>query len=217
MKNGPSPGWVQDRLKSIGLRPISALVDVTNLIAHDRGRPLHVFDADKLDGDMQARLAKDGETLLALDGKTYALDAEMCLIADAVAARGIAGVMGGEDTGCSEATTNVFIESALFDPVRTAATGRKLGNCNRMRAIASSAASIPNSSCQVWSLPPGSSSNGAAGSRPSIVVAGAVPPWRREIEFSPGAVKRLGGLDVPKEEIVRILTNLGFAVEGAET
>src|SRR4029077_19871332 len=114
VKNGASPKWVQDRLKAVGLRPISALVDVTNLIALDRGRPLHVFDADKLKGNIQARLAADGERLLALDGKTYALDSQMTVIADNVAARGIAGVIGGEDTGCAETTTNVFIESAYF-------------------------------------------------------------------------------------------------------
>jgi len=95
VKNGPSPKWVQERLKAIGLRPISALVDVSNLISHDRGRPLHVFDADKLKGDLTARLAKEGETLLALDGKTYALDPEMCVIADAETAQSISGIMGG--------------------------------------------------------------------------------------------------------------------------
>jgi phenylalanyl-tRNA synthetase beta chain len=120
VKNGPSPRWVQDRLKAIGLRPISALVDVTNLMSHDRGRPLHVFDADKLKGDVQARLARDGEQLQALDGRTYMLDCTMTVIADDTGARGIAGVMGGAETGCSETTTNVFIESAWFDPVRTA-------------------------------------------------------------------------------------------------
>jgi phenylalanyl-tRNA synthetase beta chain len=216
VKNGPSPGWVQDRLKSIGLRPISALVDVSNLIAHDRGRPLHVFDADKLDGDMQARLAKDGETLLALDGKTYALDSETCVIADAVAARGIAGVMGGEDTGCSEATTNVFIESALFDPVRTAATGRKLQLQSDARYRFERGVD-PEFVVPGLGLATRLILDWCGGEPSDIVVAGAVPPWRREIEFSPGAVKRLGGLDVPKEEIVRILTNLGFAVEGSDT
>ncbi|MGZ5931503.1 MAG: YtpR family tRNA-binding protein, partial [Rhizomicrobium sp.] len=127
VKNGPSPKWVQDRLKAVGLRPISALVDVTNLISLDRGRPLHVFDADKLTGNLQARLAKEGEQLFALDGKIYTLDAEMTVIADDAAARGIAGVMGGEETGCSDTTANVFIESAYFDPIRTARTGRRLG------------------------------------------------------------------------------------------
>ncbi|MBV9692386.1 MAG: phenylalanine--tRNA ligase subunit beta, partial [Alphaproteobacteria bacterium] len=127
VRNGPSPLWVQERLKAIGLRPISALVDVTNLMSHDRGRPLHVFDADKLDGDIVARLAREGEEMLALDGRSYRLDPTMTVIADQKAARGIAGVMGGEETGCGQTTTNVFVESAWFDPARTAATGRKLG------------------------------------------------------------------------------------------
>ena len=215
VKNGPSPGWVQDRLKSIGLRPISALVDVSNLIAHDRGRPLHVFDADKLTGNMQARLAKDGETLLALDGKTYSLDSEMCAITDAVAARGIAGVMGGEDTGCSEAATNVFIESALFDAVRTAATGRKLQLQSDARYRFERGVD-PEFVVPGLELATRLILDWCGGEPSEIVVAGAVPLWRREIEFSPGAVKRLGGLDVPKEEIVRILTNLGFALKGSD-
>jgi phenylalanyl-tRNA synthetase beta chain len=127
VKNGPSPDWLQKRLKAVGLRPISAIVDVTNLVAHDRGRPLHAFDAAKLTGNMRARLAKPGETLQALDGKTYTLDEDMTVIADDAAARGIAGIMGGEETGCTAETTSLFLESALFDPVRTARTGRRLG------------------------------------------------------------------------------------------
>src|SRR5438874_7706439 len=116
VRNGPSPQWLQNRLKSVGLRPISAIVDVTNYIAHGWGRPLHAFDAARLEGDMRARLARHGETLLALDGKNYTLDGEMLVIADATAARAIAGVMGGEEPGCTEATTDIFLESALFDP-----------------------------------------------------------------------------------------------------
>ena len=215
VKNGPSPKWVQDHLKSIGLRPISALVDVTNLIAHDRGRPLHVFDADKLSGDMQARLAKDGETLLALDGKSYTLDGEMCVIADDAAARGIAGVMGGEDTGCSEATKNVFIESALFDAVRTAATGRKLQLQSDARYRFERGVD-PEFVVPGLELATQLILDWCGGEPSDIVTAGAVPPWWREIEFSPGAVKRLGGLDVSREDIVRILTKLGFAVDGSD-
>ena len=127
VKNGPSSAWLQQRLKAVGLRPISALVDITNLISLDRARPLHVYDADKLKGEIHARLAKKGESVLALDGKTYELDAEMCVIADDNGVLGLGGVMGGETTGVTEATTSVFIESAYFDPVRTARTGRELG------------------------------------------------------------------------------------------
>ena len=127
VKNGPSPDWLQRRLKAIGLRPINALVDITNYIAYDRGRPLHVYDADKLTGAIRARLGRKGERFVALDGKSYEVDADMCVIADDRAVLGLGGVMGGEETGATFATTNVFIESAYFDPKRTARTGRKLG------------------------------------------------------------------------------------------
>ncbi|MDE2161688.1 MAG: phenylalanine--tRNA ligase subunit beta [Alphaproteobacteria bacterium] len=215
VKNGPSPQWVQDRLKAIGLRPISALVDVSNLIAHDRGRPLHVFDADKLTGNVQARLAKDGEQILALDGKTYTLDSEMCVIADDAAARGIAGVMGGEDTGCSETTVNVFIESALFDAVRTAATGRKLQLRSDARYRFERGVD-PEFVLPGLELATQLILDWCGGEPSEVVVAGAVPSWQREIELASDAVKRLGGLDVPKAEIVRILTSLGFAVQGMD-
>ncbi|HEY4124994.1 MAG TPA: phenylalanine--tRNA ligase subunit beta, partial [Rhizomicrobium sp.] len=127
VKNGPAPKLVQERFKAVGMKSISALVDATNLIAQDRGRPLHVYDAAKLKGDLRARFAKDGESVLALDGKTYTLDAGMVVIADDVAVHDIAGIMGGEDSSCSETTTDVFVEAALFDPIRIARTGRILG------------------------------------------------------------------------------------------
>ena len=125
--NGPSPDWLQRRLKAIGLKPINALVDITNYIAYDRGRPLHVYDADKLKGAIRARLGRKGEKFLALDDKTYQVDEDMCVIADDARVLGLGGVIGGDDTGVTDATINVFIESAYFDPKRTARTGRKLG------------------------------------------------------------------------------------------
>src|SRR5690606_15889257 len=125
--NGPSPKWLQDRLIAIGLRPISALVDITNYVTYDLGRPLHVFDADKLSGDPTMRFAKSGEAIAALDGKSYALDPSVLVIADGNGPQGIGGVMGGAATGCTPTTTNVFLEVALFDPLTVAATGRKLG------------------------------------------------------------------------------------------
>ncbi|MGH6622071.1 MAG: YtpR family tRNA-binding protein, partial [Alphaproteobacteria bacterium] len=125
VRNGPSPKWLQDRLKAIGLRPISALVDITNYITFDLGRPLHVFDLDKVAGDLTMRFARDGETLDALDGRTYTLEDGMTVIADASGVKGIGGIMGGEASGCTERTTSLFLEVALFDPVRTALTGRK--------------------------------------------------------------------------------------------
>ena len=125
--NGPSPEWMQKRLSAIGLRPISALVDITNYITFDRGRPLHVFDFAKVKGDLAVRRARSGESVLALDGKSYALDESMVVIADANGVESIAGIMGGEHSGCDESTRDVLIESALWDPANIAQTGRKLG------------------------------------------------------------------------------------------
>ena len=127
VKNGPSPDWLQKRLTAIGLRPINALVDITNFITFDRGRPLHVFDADKVHGNLTVRRARTGEKLLALDGKTYTLDDAVCVIADEKSVESLSGIMGGEATGCSETTTNVLVESALWDELNIAQTGRKLG------------------------------------------------------------------------------------------
>jgi phenylalanyl-tRNA synthetase beta chain len=127
VKNGPSPAWLQKRLTAIGLRPINALVDITNFITYDRGRPLHVFDAAKVRGNLTVRRAKNGETLLALDGKTYTLDDSVCVIADQDGVESLSGIMGGETTGCSETTTDVLIESALWNEINIAQTGRKLG------------------------------------------------------------------------------------------
>lgn len=213
VKNGPSPKWVQDRLKAIGLRPISALVDVTNLISHDRGRPLHVFDADKLVGKVVARLANPGETLTALDGKTYTLDETMCVIADETGPVSIAGVMGGEATGCTETTVNVLVESAWFEPVSVARTGRKLGLLSDARyrfergvdpEFVVPGIELATRQILEW-----------CGGEPSeTMVAGTVPNWRRQIAFAVEKVERFGGLSIPKSEIVRILTVLGFGVEG---
>src|SRR6187399_2274402 len=127
VKNGPSPEWLQKRLRAIGLRPINALVDITNFITYDRGRPLHVFDAKKVKGNLVVRRAANGEQLLALDGKTYTLDTAMCVIADDNGPESLSGIMGGEASGCDENTTDVLIESALWDPLNIAQTGRRLG------------------------------------------------------------------------------------------
>src|SRR5437588_2424878 len=127
VKNGPSPDWLQRRLTAIGLRPINALVDITNFITYDRARPLHVFDAAQVKGNLTVRRARAGEKLTALDGKTYGLDESICVIADEQGVESLAGIMGGEVTGCSMQTSNVLIESALWDPVNIAQTGRKLG------------------------------------------------------------------------------------------
>jgi phenylalanyl-tRNA synthetase beta chain len=215
VKNGASPLWLQERLRAIGLRPISALVDVTNLISYDRGRPLHVFDADKLSGDVVVRLARDGEILKALDGKAYNLDADMCVIADQKAALSIGGIMGGEDTGCTEVTTNVFIESALFDPARIAATGRKLGILSDARYRFERGVD-PEFTVPGLELATKFILEFCGGEASEVVVAGRVPEWQRVIPFSRARVARLAGLDVPEKEIIRILSSLGFGIVSHE-
>jgi phenylalanyl-tRNA synthetase beta chain len=216
VKNRPSPQWLQDRLRAIGLRPISALVDVTNLISYDRGRPLHVYDADRLKGDIQARLAKPAETLKALDGRTYVLEEDMCVIADDATAHDIGGIMGGEESGCTEDTRNVFIEAAYFDPSSIAATGRKLGILSDARYRFERGVD-PEFVVSGLELATKLILEFCGGEPSHVVVAGGPPDWRREIEFSPAAVKRLAGLDLPREEIVRILTSLGFEIEGGDS
>ena len=189
LKNGPSPRWLQDRLTAIGLRPISALVDITNYVTFDLGRPLHVFDAAKLAGDLTMRLAREGETILALDGRTYELDPSMTVIADATTLHGIGGVMGGEESGCSEATTEMFLEVALFDPIRTAETGRKLGIESDARYRFERG------------LDPMSAQWGAevaarlvlelcGGEASHVVAAGEMPGWRRESHAAARAHRR---------------------------
>lgn len=214
LKNGPSPKWLQDRLKAIGLRPISALVDITNYLTFDRGRPLHVYDADKLTGTICARLGKAGESLLALDGKTYAVDDSMCVIADDAAVLGLGGVMGGETTGSTEATTSVFIESAYFDPGRTARTGRRLGLNSDARFRFERGidpgfvvAGLELATRMVLDL--------CGGEASEMVVAGKEPLPNKVVDFPLAEVKRLSGLDLPAETIASTLEKLGFAVTGS--
>jgi phenylalanyl-tRNA synthetase beta chain len=171
-----------------------------------------VFDADKLTGNLQARLARDGEQLLALDGKSYTLDGEMTVIADDAAARGIAGIMGGEETGCSDTTTNAFIESAYFDPTRTARAGRRLGIISDARYRFERGVD-PEFVLPGLELATQLILEWCGGEASETVIAGKVPEWRRQIDFDPGYVAQLGGLDVPKSESVSILKRLGFGVE----
>ncbi|HUJ04085.1 MAG TPA: phenylalanine--tRNA ligase subunit beta, partial [Rhizomicrobium sp.] len=211
VKNGPSPRWVQDRLKAVGMKSISALVDATNLIAQDRGRPLHVFDADKLSGNLRARMAKEGEQVLALDGQTYTLDGETVVIADDKTAQGIAGVMGGMNSGCSLETTNVFIESAWFDPVRVARAGRKLGIVSDARYRFERGVDpqfvLPGLElCTQLIL------DWCGGEPSEIVIAGELPPPHRHINFDASLVETLGGMMVETDESIRILSRLGFTV-----
>ncbi|GLI24599.1 phenylalanyl-tRNA synthetase beta chain [Xanthobacter flavus] len=214
VKNGPSPQWLQDRLRAIGLRPINALVDVTNFMTFDRNRPLHVFDLKKVTGNLVVRRAKGGETLLALDGKTYTLDESMCVIADDKGVESLAGIMGGEDSGCDETTTDVVVESALWDAINIAQTGRKLGiNSDarfRFERGVDPAFTVPGLDLATHLILE------LCGGEPSeMVLAGAVPDTARTIAFPLTEVKRLTGLEASEDEIRGVLDRLGFAVSGA--
>ena len=214
VRNGPSPDWLQRKLISIGLRPISALVDITNLITFDRARPLHVYDAARLSGGwIEARLGREGERVEALDGKTYAAGPETCVIADASGAIGLGGVMGGSSTGCSETTTDVFVESAWFEPIRIAQTGRSLG-------IASDAQYRFARGVDPESLLPGLELatrlilDICGGEASEAMLAGQAPSRRAPFAFDRGYVEALSGLSIPRERIDGILTALGFGLDG---
>jgi phenylalanyl-tRNA synthetase beta chain len=216
VRNGPSPEWLQRRLAAIGLRPINALVDITNFITYDRGRPLHVFDAAKVHGNLTVRRAREGESLVALDGKRYDLDPTMCVIADERGVESLAGIMGGESTGCSDTTTEVLIESALWVPTNIAQTGRKLGiNSDaryRFERGVDPAFMLPGlelATQMVLEL---------CGGQPSqVTVAGSPEAPARTIEFPLREVPRLAGLEVALPEVKRVLGALGFVVAGDDT
>jgi phenylalanyl-tRNA synthetase beta chain len=210
--NGPSPKWLQRRLLAIGLRPINALVDITNYVTFDRGRPLHVFDAAKVAGNLVVRRAADGEKVLALDGREYELSPEMCVIADDNGVESIAGIMGGEHSGCDWKTRDVLIESALWEPLNVARTGRALGIISdaryRFERGVDPEFMVPGlelATRMVLDLCGGKPAEtevaGYAGHEPKVVI------------FPTPEVKRLTGLDVPGEESIDILTRLGFAIK----
>ncbi len=211
VKNGPSPEWMQKLLRAVGLRPISALVDITNYMTLTYGRPLHVFDADKVNGHIHARLAEAGESLEALDGKTYTLDETMTVIADDAGPEAIGGVIGGLASGCTDETVNVFLEAAWFDPVRTATTGRKLNVITDARyrfergvdpAFVEPGAELGTE--LILSL---------CGGEPShLVVAGEAPLRNASYRLRMDRVRTLAGVDILVEEQVRILTELGFQI-----
>jgi phenylalanyl-tRNA synthetase beta chain len=211
LSNGPSPDWLKRRLRAIGLRPISALVDITNYITMTYSRPLHVFDADRIAGPVHARLARDGEELLALDGRTYRLDSTRTVIADAQGPQGIAGIIGGEGSGCTEATVNMFLEAALFDPVRTAATGRRLGITSDARYRFERGVD-PDFVKQGAELASRMILDLCGGEASELVIAGEPPAWSRSYTLRKSRVKSLAGLDVPIPEQKRILSSLGFEV-----
>jgi phenylalanyl-tRNA synthetase beta chain len=213
VKNGPSPAWLQARLTAIGLRPISALVDITNYFTFDRCRPLHVFDVDKIAGStLTVRSARDGEIFEALNGKSYTLSAGMTVIADDAGPDSLGGIMGGARTGCSETTNRVILECAYFDPKRTAETGRELQVNSDARYRFERGLDpdglfdgIEAATRMILELCGGEPSN--------VIVTGAAPEWRRTIEHRPTRVASLGGVGVTPERQQEILKALGFATE----
>lgn len=211
VRNGPSPAWLQQRLKAVGLRPISALVDLTNFITVAYGRPLHVYDLDKLEGALVARRARDGESLLALNGRSYRLDSTMTVIADDRAVHDIGGIMGGEHSGVTEATRDIVIECAYFDPERIARTGQKL-------ALVSDARTRFERGVDPAFLEPGLAiatrmAIDLAGGEPSRVIRAGTPPMaEREIAYRPARCLELSGMEVEAVEQQAILERLGFQV-----
>jgi phenylalanyl-tRNA synthetase beta chain len=215
VKNGPSPDWLQRRLTAIGLRPINALVDITNFITFDRGRPLHVFDAAKVHGHLTVRRAHDGESLVALDGKLYTLDDTICVIADEKGVESLSGIMGGEASGVSATTTDVLIESALWDPLNIAQSGRKLGINSDARYRfergvdpAFMRPGLELATKMVLEL---------CGGEPSeVTVAGKAEAPERTIDFPLDELPRLAGLDLPLADVRRVLNKLGLHVAGQD-
>ena len=214
VRNGPSPKWMQQRLLAIGLRPINALVDVTNYMTFDQGRPLHVFDAAKVTGNLTVRRAKEGEKVLALDTREYTLSPANVIIADEDGIESIGGIMGGEHSGCDENTTDVLIESALWDPMNIAKTGRTLGIISdaryRFERGVDPEYMVPGLERATQlivdicgGIPAKADVVGYAGYTPKIV------------DFPVSEVKRLTGLEVGSDEAVSILKGLGFGVEGS--
>ncbi len=210
VKNGPSPQWLQDRLRAIGLRPISALVDVTNFMTYDQNRPLHVFDGDKVSGDLRVHFAA-AQTLQALDDNEYTLDPEMVAISDANGVESIAGVMGGLQSGCSDDTQNVFVESAYWDPITIAMTGRKL-KINSDARYRFERGVDPAFTPTGLDLATQLILDICGGEASEMVVAGAVPDTSRQYILDTDRVISLVGMDIPATEQVKILTDLGFTV-----
>lgn len=214
VKNGPSPRWMQQRLLAIGLRPINALVDITNYMTFDQGRPMHVFDAAKVTGNLTVRRAREGETVLALDQREYKLGPNNVVIADEDGIESIGGIMGGEHSGCDENTVDVLIESALWDPMNIAKSGRALG-------IITDARYRFERGVDPEYMVPGLERTtelvlelcGGTPAKPEIVGYKGYEP--KIVDFPYSEVKRLTGLDVSTEESNTILSRLGFRVSGS--
>ncbi len=213
VKNGPSPDWLQKRLRAIGLRPISALVDITNFFTFDLNRPLHVFDADKVQGGLRIHPAQGGEELLALDEKTYALAPGQMVISDDTGPESIAGIMGGEHSGCTEDTVNVFLESAFWDPITIAATGRAL-KINSDARYRFERGVDPEFTLPGLELATRMVLDICGGEASGVVMDGAVPDHARSYRFDPADVGRIVGMDIPEAEQRATLDALGFRLEG---
>ena len=213
VKNGPSPEWLQTLLRAIGLRPISFLVDVTNYFTYDLNRPLHVFDADKVQGNLYVHRAKGGEVLTALDGKDYTLAAGMMVISDNSGVQSIAGVMGGMPTGVSEDTVNVFVESAYWDPVQTALTGRAL-KINSDARYRFERGIDPAFTVQGLDHAVQMIVDHAGGQASELVIAGAVPVLDRAYKLDTDRVQSLVGMDIAPETQRKTLESLGFVMQG---
>ncbi len=213
VKNGPAPDWLQKRLRAIGLRPISALVDITNFFTFALNRPLHVFDADKVKGDLHVHLAKGGEDLLALDGKRYQIQAGQMLISDAEGPESLAGIMGGEATGCTDETVNVFLESAYWTPITIAATGRAL-KINSDARYRFERGVDPAFTLEGLELATRMIIDLCGGEPSNIVQDGAIPETARSYRFDPLRTRALVGMDIPESEQRAILESLGFTLTG---
>ncbi|WP_300068564.1 phenylalanine--tRNA ligase subunit beta [uncultured Ruegeria sp.] len=213
VKNGPSPQWLQDQLKAIGLRPISALVDITNYMTFDSNRPLHVFDADKVQGNLRVHRATGGEQLVALDEKEYTLQPGMMVISDDNGPESIAGIMGGAETGCTEETVNVFLESAFWDHVQIALTGRalKINSDARYRFERGvdpeyTLEGLEHATQMILDI--------CGGEASKVVVAGKAPKHSRAYKLDAERVQSLVGMEIPESDQRQTLTRLGFRLEG---
>ena len=215
VKNGPSPDWMQRRLKSAGQRPISALVDITNYVMLGLGRPGHAYDIDKLSGGLTARAAKPGETVLALNEKEYALEPFVTVIADDRQVHDIGGIMGGEDSGVGEATTDVMIEVAYFTPERIARSGQFLGLTSDARSRFERGVD-PAFLEEGLAILTGLIVDICGGEPSAALLVGKPPVERRTISFDFARTKALGGIDVPEQRQREILESLGFELEGNE-
>ncbi len=215
VKNGPSPDWLQARLKAIGLRPISALVDVTNYFSIDLCRPLHVFDADKLKGNITVRASKKGESLEALNDKTYTLEDGMVAVCDESGVIGLGGIMGGVSTSVEDGTTNVYIECAYFDPYRTAKTGRALDIISDARYRFERGVD-PEFVRPAMELATRMIMELCGGEPSDVFTAGKTPDWKRDYAFDPAYTEKLSGVAVDEKRQIEILKALGFEITGGK-